>query len=390
MTQTWYLIEPAAPLVFRSGKPFGAGSRDGANFPWPSAMAGLLRTQVMDARGLNPKHDVTHKDELLALPAAGPWLARRTGEAIEPWLPKPADAVLLKDDTSGKLQYHRLAPGRFADGTGADLPGGLLPVAFAKSVKGKPQPGPAWWPLTALLRWMQGQPVAPDEVAHDGDAAPWCVERRTHVGIDRETLASENGKLFQTEGLDFGARRIDHDGRPGGWDDHRFVMLARGPAGIEAGAVTFGGERRLSWLATHVGEGIGQPKDWAASLRKGLALTAITPAIFAGGWKPAWLDDALEGEVPGIPGLRVRLRAAALERWQGISGWDLAAWKPRAARKAVPAGATYWFDVIAGDASQFQQLWLAPISDAEQDRRDGFGIVLPRAWNPSNYGEHRA
>ena len=30
---TWYHIEAAAPLVFRSGKPFEAGSRDGASFP---------------------------------------------------------------------------------------------------------------------------------------------------------------------------------------------------------------------------------------------------------------------------------------------------------------------------------------------------------------------
>ena len=44
-----YLIEPLAPLVFRSGKPFGSQSAaDGANFPLPSSMAGMLRTVTAD------------------------------------------------------------------------------------------------------------------------------------------------------------------------------------------------------------------------------------------------------------------------------------------------------------------------------------------------------
>ena len=44
-----YLIEPLAPLVFRSGKPFsGQSGADGANFPLPSSMAGMLRTVTAD------------------------------------------------------------------------------------------------------------------------------------------------------------------------------------------------------------------------------------------------------------------------------------------------------------------------------------------------------
>jgi CRISPR-associated protein Cmr3 len=77
--------------------------------------------------------------------------------------------------------------------------------------------------------------------------------------------------------------------------------------------------------------------------------------------------------------LRLGLVAASLPWWQNISGWDLRHRRPKDTRRAVPAGATYWFEVIEGDASA---LWLQPLSDAEQDRRDGFGLALVRPWQP--------
>ena len=43
-----YFLDALAPLVFRSGKPFGAQSdTDDIQFPLPTAAAGLVRTQIM-------------------------------------------------------------------------------------------------------------------------------------------------------------------------------------------------------------------------------------------------------------------------------------------------------------------------------------------------------
>ncbi len=43
-----YFLDASAPLVFRSGKPFGAQSDiDDIQFSLPSAAAGLVRAQVM-------------------------------------------------------------------------------------------------------------------------------------------------------------------------------------------------------------------------------------------------------------------------------------------------------------------------------------------------------
>ena len=47
-----YFLDALAPLVFRSGKPFGAQSdTDDIQFPLPSAAAGLVRTQIMRQKG---------------------------------------------------------------------------------------------------------------------------------------------------------------------------------------------------------------------------------------------------------------------------------------------------------------------------------------------------
>ena len=81
--------------------------------------------------------------------------------------------------------------------------------------------------------------------------------------------------------------------------------------------------------------------------------------------------------------MRLRLRAAAVERWQPHSGWDLARRQPRPTRKLVPAGATYWFDVLgACDREALAALWLTSVCDKPQDRLDGFGLALPGPWAP--------
>jgi CRISPR-associated protein Cmr3 len=371
-----YQIEPMAPLVFRSGRPFGEGSRDGANFPWPSSVAGMLRTASMDrqewqADGLSDEQQT----ELLKLAATGPFLARRQGKRVTVMVPKPADGLYLLENE--KTVLFRLAPGSYPAGCGSDLPAGLSPVVLdPSSPKSKPQKGPEFWPLDRLLAWRRNEAV---EFGGLADAAP-LVETRTHVGIDRASLAAASGKLFQVQGLDFGRVRKER----GGYGEEDWLLLAGFEGKLSEGSVTLGGERRLSWLASMGNDPLVLPEDHAKALRNsgGLAITLATPALFEEGWKPAWLGKEMEGEVPGIPGLKLRLKAAAVERWQGVSGWDLKKKTPKLARKAVAAGATYWFEIIGTPQEGWEKkLWLAPLSDSEQDRLDGFGLAIAGPWD---------
>jgi CRISPR-associated protein Cmr3 len=198
-------------------------------------------------------------------------------------------------------------------------------------------------------------------------------ENRTHVGIDPKTGRAIDGRLFRTMGLDFGP--VTRSG-----DDGQWAFVGQGPVGLEPGLVVFGGERRLSGLENEAAGIWALPDALRTPLlhASGFALTLATPALFEGGWRPGWLDVDGTGMVPGSA-LRVRLRAALVDRWQPVSGWDLRNQKPKAMRRAIAAGSTYWFEIIEGQLDP-AALWLSAVSDQVQDRLDGFGLSLLRPW----------
>ena len=367
----YYTLDPLTPLVFRGGKPFGAGSRDGGRFPWPSSIAGALRTAWM-------RHTGGAASDSLALHCAGPLLARQhtqDAEHLEIYVPAPADALWLQPEAeAAALSVYRLLPGNFAIGSGADLPAGLTPVMLdPHAPKGKAQKLTSYWPLHTLLDWDAGR--LPNAAAFKAQLLPTTHnDERTHVSIDPSTRAARDGKLFQTAGLDFS---------PADWRDApaaRWLLLARCSAELPSAALTLGGERGLAMLHTQAAETVSAPAEHLARIEHAerLALTLLTPAPFAHGLLPAWADG--QSDLPGQPGLRLRVSAVANTRWDGVSGWDLARQQPRALRRAAPAGSTYWCDILTRPAEPgwAHKLWFASLADDPQDQRDGWAIVLPR------------
>lgn len=373
---------PMAPLICRSGRPFDdqAGA-DRARFPPPSTVAGCIRTAWARETGQD------FGAHLMALGVDGPLLARAgAGGGLCLYAPRPADALYFgQKDTACCI---RAEPTPFTEGSGADLPDGLLPVV-AKAPDGKETKGPAWWAWDDLLGFRRGDDELSYSRLSNGGWSPPEGDLRTHVAIEPTTFAAKTGQLFQTEGLDFSP--------PGGMADgptSDLRLLVRVGKPLSAAMAHLGGERRLAWIEPRESADWPVPPDgWLAQVAraKGLTLTLLTPALFAAGYRPGWLDEEVAGSgplrragsPPGLPGLRVVLCAAALGRWQPHSGWDLERQVPRAGRKLVPAGAVYWFRLV-GDpsAENLAALWLSSICDHEQDRRDGFGLVLPAPWRP--------
>jgi CRISPR-associated protein Cmr3 len=409
-----YLIQPKAPLLFRLGRPFGAADwAETLPFPLPGTLAGALRGALGEQLGLDHAGQAAWR-ALLQIPVAGPLLVRRWlhGGRLEVCFPKPADAVYLPEEASGseKVRTHRLRPRRPAsrEGTdlpreGTDLPKGLWPAELEEhaSLK-KPRPGPAFWSLSAMVSWLAGgfPADAPPEAEEMGvHALP--QEVRAHVSMDPARQTRRRGQLFQTAGLDFGPRRLPRhkDGRPAGWEPCESALLMQfgrdDTEDIEPTLRTVGGRSRLSRIEHSPGLWPECPPRLVAALRRarGLRLTLASPAAFRHGWCPDWLtwqeneqDGGWRGSPPGLNWLVLRLRAAAMDRWQPASGWDMLGGAPRRAlkplKRLVPAGAVYWFEVVKGDPAEAAELWLAPVSDAEQDRQDGYGLVLPGAWDP--------
>lgn len=371
-----YLFEPKAPLVFRNAKPFGqTAAGETLDFPWPSTIAGALRTAYGESTGMTYE---TAKDALVQTKAAGPLAARWhvPSRQVESLWPRPADALYLGEETPCAKVY-ALQPTSLKSTEGCGLPQGLWPPSPPNEQRGKPLDGPAFWDQQTMYAWLLAE--GRGRAAADMGISALPIALRSHVAIDPGTLGSRDGQLFQTQALDFGPRR--QEGR-NGWEDYEYGLLARFSESLPDVYRRLGGEGRLAYLRRVEGVWPELPATLRQSLTqtRRLRLILVTPAMFTGGWVPGWLDENWEGSPPGLPACRLRLRAAALARWQAVSGWDLADRKARACRRAVPAGSVYWFEIIEGDINMPEGLWLAPVSDREQDRRDGFGLVLPGVW----------
>lgn len=403
-----YLITPLAPLVLRGGKPVDANTGgDVLVFPQPSTLAGALR----GIYAIQQNEDfATQRDKIEKRPAAGPLLAAVDGDKVTPLFAKPNDVFYSKPDDdavesrdfsspstssgchprnkksllSNLLQLHRLVPQAIGENQGCDLPDGLLPVFFQQRPKSKPVSGPAWWTQDNMTDWLceempqQQEQIKQNDLGH----AQLPTDVRYHIALDRETLSSAPGLLYQSAGRDFAALRKAKDLQQlnkRGWQAEHYALLARFDKKLEAGMLRLGGEGRLSALQSCNNAWPQMPAKLRQALKgqKHIRLILQTPALFQNGWRPAWLD---KGEHPTIEGLKLKLCAAATERWQAISGWDIRAKKPKAVRRLVPAGSVYWFEILNNDFDDWDALWLTSLCDEACDRDSGFGLVVPGVW----------
>lgn len=377
-------IRALTPLLFRDGRPFPAaeGSETHARswvLPPPSTLAGFVRTQV----GLAQGKEFATAEELFFLrdiPVYGPLLVQE-GEFL---FPAPKDAVVYPDER-GYPQTMRLRPFRPPEGAGCNLPEGLLPLKVDRDVK--PASGYAFWSAGEMEGWLLGEEVLPSRRPGPPE------EVRVHVAIDPQTGKAAEGQLFSVA-----YRVLEEKKSQGGVR----TLALRARVSLPHGAMPaplghLGGERRP--VAVRVLEGLSQSWwDPPARIRERfrqldeavargekarVRLVLATPGLFREGWKPGWLEAAGTGALHlprGLAKVRLRLVAAAVGRREAISGWSLRENRPKPVRWAVPAGSVYFFEVEEGKPSHLLESWLRPVSDAEVDRKDGFGLALWGVW----------
>jgi CRISPR-associated protein Cmr3 len=348
----------------------------------PSVVAGSLRTAIGKAAGREFSFEIAQ--ELLAVSVAGPFPV-----AGQLYLPAPQDCVVHPEQGS-----FRMTPQEVVDGD-CDWPAqGLRPVMLSKDhafKDFKPKEAPRWWPLDRYVDWLTGKNIGFDKSFLQAPEK----EERTHVGLDADTGAAEEGNLFTTGALPlmYLAKHGEHQAAFA--DRYAAISLAvkvtaSGWCGEAVSRLDtlhpLGGERRLaSWKAG--GANLWTcPEAIAEALAKSprVRMVLATSAIFEGGWKPGWLKGDLTGTPPGA-GVVLRLVGVSIKRWQAVSGWSLAnlpnqAPGPKPVKRMVPAGGVYFFKVESGPATALTTRWLEPVSDGEQDRRDGFGLAAWGTW----------
>jgi len=360
------------------------------DWPYPSVLAGSLRSLL--GKQASGDFSTSVVQTLKAIGIAGP-LPCLDGEL---YFPAAKDLLVFEDDAKQR-QAVPLRPQDLPKGGSCNLPAGLLPVAV--DAEAKPAKAPAFWSNGRMADWLlddKDKAFIPPEKSLPGGGfldAPAKDERR-HVSIDPETYAAQEGLLFMTVGLDMGqagavtlAARVEADDAD--WRGRLERLDCLHP---------LGGERRLAhWRTEPAGTAWRCPDELAAALRQAEAVRLVlaTPAVFARGWLPGWLDETtLEGRPPGTSSLRLRLVGGCVERWRPISGWGLENGKigPKPVRRITPAGSVYFFTVQEGSAAELAgpACWLRSVIDEEtdepQDRRDGFGLGLWGIWRHPQIG----
>lgn len=375
-------ITPRDPIIARDARPFGAGHRmKSYDWPYPSVIAGSLRTLLGKLSG----NQFTAGDvkNLLAIQVAGP-LPMVNGEL---YFPAPRDLLVWEDASDVKkrnLMPLRPVPLREDEDCGLDP--GMSPVLVRDDVK--PARVPAFWSSNHVYQWLLDEsgtrfpaPSRPEGAGGGFLDAP-KKDERIHVQIEWQSGAAEEGLLFKTIGLDLLAK--DHNRPPLQVSLAARIDVGNGYADTVAALDALhpcGGERRLAHWRTDRNQVWDCPDGMVDKLRNAsrVRLVLATPAHFGQGWKPDWILHRAD-EL----GVGLRLVSACVERWKPIAGFSLEPGRlgSKPARRLVPAGSVYFFEVDKGDAASLaEQLWLQPVSDEEQDRRDGFGLALWGAWN---------
>lgn len=408
MNTTVLELSPQDPLIARDGRPFGAGQGNrmrGLPWPMPSVVAGSLRTALVKAGpALDFSGDMPQR--LLQIAVAGVYPVH----CSELYLPSPNDCVW--DENTGKI--HRVQPINLEEGEGVDFPvGELRPVCLTRKQATedfKAISTPVWWPLSMMANWLTSSRIeyAADWFTNNFFNTP-IQSMRDHVCLDVDRGAAEEGKIFASSNLNLThLPRFCANGSEEGQKIKTFAerfaqvtlsaRISIDDASLQQAKFDIlhplGGERRLVHWHHNGNQCLWDCPDTvrqALSDATQIRLVLATPAIFQHGWKPGWLNDQLEG-TPPASGAKLKLVGVSNGRWKAVSGWSLAKMNdagqldsqgkpgPKPIRRMVPVGSVYFFECERGAAASLADRWLHPLSDNEQERRDGFGLALWGTW----------
>jgi CRISPR-associated protein Cmr3 len=386
-----WTIEPRDPLVVRDGRPNnGRSESETLHFPYPSTIAGVVRTRLgSDERGVfDPAQDLA---SLLRARIHGPLLADADGGAL--YVPAPRDAVVFGNDDEERV-LRRLVPSLLPADAFVDGDLDVAPVDFTSAPPSrKPGDPPAWWPWSAFASWLEAPAKMDGEDANLKLAGSLLrMPREPRVGVKiTDTWTAEEGMLYQTRGLRLAARPWDSAARDAEETNPRLAARSRplalafdvdtaeaGGRALLGGIGPTAGERRLvRWQPAPQLPWPGLPAGVHAALGREtlVRVVLLTPAIFTAGHRPGEGAGQLLGERAGIT---PRLVAMCVPRPETISGWDFAKRQPKKTRRLVSAGSVFWLDLGGDEEARrnwAKEVMMSNVSDAEQDRRDGFGLA---------------
>lgn len=374
-------LEPLDVLFLRGNKLFGdAGSYGEALVPpWPSAAAGALRSRMLADAGIDlaafARGEI--EDQALGSPKKpGPFvvtafhLARRLADdRIELLLQPPADLVTAENDAK-QLTVRALKPTALPAEAGI-LSSALLPLlpVLAETERGKPAGG-YWLKESGWRKYLRGETPALEDLVKSSEL--WSFDHRVGVGLEAARRRAEEGKLFSMQAVALK-------------EGVGFLAAIGGATTPQSGTLRFGGDGRAARIQA-LDKTLPEPDYEAIAASRRCRLLLTSPGIFERGWLPTGAGEPSKNGVPfDLHGVRGRIVAAAVPRFEVVSGWDLAQWQPKPAQRAAPTGSVYWLELDEGvTADAFrklvaQALWSDPCEDVHR-RAEGFNRIAIAAY----------
>lgn len=364
---TAYLfLEPLDVLYLRGNKLFGDPGSFGESFvpPWPSVAAGALRSALLAHKGIDPaafaRGEVADAD--LGTPTSpGPFTVtafhlawRSSGGTVEPLYTPPAD-LTIKDADGRVVEVLRTRPQSLAAGLVSSAPLPQVPV-LAEKERGKAASG-YWLTQQGFARYLDGETPGPADLLASRDL--WKFDDRVGVGLNAELRRADDGRLFSVRAVAFER-------------DVGFLVGVDGARLPEFASVRLGGDGRAATLQPAPVE-MPQPDLDALCATRRCRIVLTAPAVFANGWLPSGTEADGTFRLGDVVG---RIVCAAVPRAEVVSGFDLAQWQPKAARRAAPAGSVYWVEDLQATPQALRKLverglW-ADESDNPSRRAEGF------------------
>ncbi|MBF0290832.1 MAG: type III-B CRISPR module-associated protein Cmr3 [Nitrospinae bacterium] len=336
---TGLCFNPLDTLFFRDGKPFGTADKaQTRNLPMPQTTAGAVRTWLMeslgcDFEGLADSAEFTRVMQDVSF--RGPWFM------LEDELLFPVPATLVETED---CEIQALKP---LDTSKTPLPGwepadGMKPL-WRKDSKPAKRLSKPFIKLSGMKTFLGGGvPGKEDFVSAD---EVYGHDRRTGIGVDKNTLTAEDGQIYAVNLLALKDKVSLYMEVTAPKDISEILPTKENPSVIK-----LGGEGRYAQFH-RVNDPALNFGDVERNRENGAMLVLLTPGLF-NGWKPAMLNG--------------NLISAAVPGYEAVSGWDLKKGGPKPNRFAVSAGSVYFVDKQLGQN-------IGSLCDGE-DARLGYGI----------------
>ncbi|GAB4119774.1 MAG: hypothetical protein Fur0026_10270 [Sideroxydans sp.] len=381
-------LEPLDVLYLRGNKLFGDPGSYGESLipPWPSVAAGAIRSRMLADAGIDlaafGRSEVAHPQ--LGMPSQpGDFaitafqLARRNKDGLVEALYQPPADLVITENEKGEPGVKPLIPTTLPGGEGlqCSTPFPLLPI-LAATERSKPASG-YWLTESGWQKYLRGE--IPDATDLVKSSQLWLLDHRVGVGLETGTRRAADGRLFSMQAVALQAGT-------------GFIAQISGATPPTTGSVCLGGDGRAAAVSA-IEKTLPQADLSAIAQSRRCRLVLTTPGIFSSplppgegsgvraGWLPTGTTQTTIGEYRfALHGVTGKITCAAVARSEIVSGWDLARWLPKPARRVAPTGSVYWLELDDGVTAASlgklaeQGLWSEPCEDAAR-RAEGFNRI---------------